>query len=77
MAVINATLAHKGLGLKAGTVVETMLIAAPSPTKKSSSERDPEMHQTRNGNRWQFGIKAHRNPDTLQTKAPEPIKKAA
>ena len=59
MATINATLATKGLMLKAGTVVDATLIAAPSSTKNSRGERDPEMHQTKKGNQWHFGMKAH------------------
>lgn len=59
MAAINATLAQKGLMLKAGTVVDATLIAAPSSTKNSQGERDPEMHQTKKGNQWHFGMKAH------------------
>ena len=45
--------------LKAGTVVDATLIAAPSSTKNASGERDPEMHQTKKGNQWHFGMKAH------------------
>ena len=59
MAAINATLARKGLMLKTGTVVDATLIAAPSSTKNSQGERDPEMHQTKKGNQWYFGMKAH------------------
>ena len=59
LATINATLARKGLLLKTGTVVDTALIAAPSSTKNSSGERDPEMYQTKKGNQWHFGMKAH------------------
>ena len=59
LAAINATLATKGLMLKTGTVVDATLIAAPSSTKNSSGERDPEMHQTKKGNQWHFGMKAH------------------
>jgi len=59
MAAINATLAKKGLMLKTGTVVDATLIAAPSSTKNSQGERDPEMHQTKKGNQWHFGMKAH------------------
>jgi IS5 family transposase len=59
MAAINATLAKKGLMLKTGTVVDATLIAAPSSTKNNSGERDPEMHQTKKGNQWHFGMKAH------------------
>ena len=59
LAAINATLATEGLMLKTGTVVDATLIAAPSSTKNSSGERDPEMHQTKKGNQWHFGMKAH------------------
>ena len=59
LAAINATLAAKGLMLKTGTVVDATLIAAPSSTKNSSGERDPEMHQTKKGNQWHFGMLAH------------------
>ena len=59
MATINATLATRGLMLKVGTVVDATLIAAPSSTKNSSGERDPQMHQTKKGNQWHFGMKAH------------------
>ena len=45
--------------LKNGTVVDATLIAAPSSTKNSTGERDPEMHQTKKGNQWHFGMKAH------------------
>ena len=59
LATVNATLAAKGLLLKSGAVVDATLIAAPSSTKNSSGERDPEMHQTKKGNQWHFGMKAH------------------
>ena len=59
LATVNVTLAAKGLLLKSGTVVDATLIAAPSSTKNSSGERDPEMHQTKKGNQWHFGMKAH------------------
>ncbi len=59
LATINATLIAKGLMLKTGTVVDATLIAAPSSTKNSTGERDPEMHQTKKGNQWHFGMKAH------------------
>ena len=57
--VINAKLAAHGLLLKTGTVVDATLIAAPSSTKNKTGERDPEMHQTKKGNQWHFGMKAH------------------
>lgn len=59
LAAVNSTLAAKGLMLKQGTVVDATLIAAPSSTKNQDGERDPEMHQTKKGNQWHFGMKAH------------------
>jgi transposase, IS5 family len=56
---VNDLLQAKGLLLKAGTVVDATLIAAPSSTKNSSGQRDPEMHQAKKGNQWHFGMKAH------------------
>jgi IS5 family transposase len=50
LATVNATLSGKGLMFREGTVVDTTLIPAPSSTKNSSGERDPEMHQTKKGN---------------------------
>ena len=45
--------------LKEGTIVDATIIAAPSSTKNAGKERDPEMHQTKKGNQWYFGMKAH------------------
>ena len=59
LATVNALLQAKGLQLKAGTVVDATLIAAPTSTKNQSGERDPEMHQSKKGNQWYFGMKAH------------------
>lgn len=56
---INDLLRSKGLMLRAGTVVDATLIAAPSSTKNASGERDPEMKQSKKGNQWFFGMKAH------------------
>ena len=56
---VNAHLARKGQSLKAGTIVDATIIAAPSSTKNQDGERDPEMHQTKKGNQWHFGMKAH------------------
>jgi IS5 family transposase len=56
---INAHLAKRGLLMRQGTIVDATLIAAPSSTKNSTGERDPEMHQTKKGNQWHFGMKAH------------------
>ena len=63
LATVNATLTAKGLLLKQGTVVDATLIAAPSSTKNSTGTRDPEMHQTRKGNQWHHGMKAHIGAD--------------
>jgi IS5 family transposase len=63
LATVNATLTAKGLLLKSGTVVDATLIAAPSSTKNQDGERDPEMHQTKKGNQWHFGMKAHAGVD--------------
>jgi len=59
LATVNATLSAKGLLLKQGTAIDATLIAAPSSTKNSAGTRDPEMHQTKKGNQWHFGMKAH------------------
>ena len=59
LVVVNEMLQSKGLMLKTGTVVDATLIAAPSSTKNASGERDPEMHQSKKGNQWFFGMKAH------------------
>jgi IS5 family transposase len=59
LATVNAKLIARGLLLKTGTVVDATLISAPSSTKNDQGERDPEMHQTKKGNQWHFGMKAH------------------
>ena len=56
---VNAHLAHKGQSLRSGTIVDATLIAAPSSTKNTDHARDPEMRQTKKGNQWYFGMKAH------------------
>ena len=56
---VNAYLARKGLLLKRGSIVDATIIEAPSSTKNAEGERDPEMHQTKKGNQWHFGMKAH------------------
>jgi len=63
LATVNAMLTAKGLLLKQGTVVDATLIAAPSSTKNSTGTRDPEMHQTKKGNQWHHGMKAHIGTD--------------
>jgi IS5 family transposase len=56
---VNDLLSAKGVMLKGGSVVDATLIAAPSSTKNSSGERDPEMKQSRKGQQWYFGMKCH------------------
>ena len=63
LATVNVILQRHGLMLKAGTVVDATLISAPSSTKNDSGERAPEMHQTKKGNQWYFGMKAHVGTD--------------
>ncbi len=57
LAPINMGLAQQGLMLKTGTIVDATIIA-PSSTKNKEGEQDPEMHQTKKGNQWHFGMKA-------------------
>ena len=60
---INAHLGERGLLLREGTMVDATLIAAPPSTKNKDHARDPEMHQTKKGNEWHFGMKAHIGAD--------------
>lgn len=62
-AAVNALLTERGLLVKAGTIVDATLIAAPPSTKNAKGERDPEMHQTRKGKPWHFGMKVHVGTD--------------
>ena len=61
---INAHLESQGLRLREGTIVDATIIEAPSSTKNRAGERDPEMRQTRKGNQWHFGMKAHIGVDS-------------
>jgi len=61
---IGALLAEKRLLLKAGTIVDATIIAAPSSTKNATETRDPEMKQTKKGKQWYFGMKLHTGTDT-------------
>ena len=56
---VTDLLENKKLLLRTGTIVDATLIAAPSSTKNSTKSRDPEMHQSKKGNQWYFGMKAH------------------
>jgi IS5 family transposase len=60
-------LTTQGLQVSRGTIVDATIISAPSSTKNRMKERDPEMHQTKKGNQWYFGMKAHIGVDS-QTK---------
>ena len=59
LAVINGYLGDRGLSLRQGSIVDATLIHAPSSTKNKDGKRDPEMHQTKKGNQYYFGMKAH------------------
>jgi IS5 family transposase len=56
---VKAHLKKRGMAMKQGTIIDATLIAAPSSTKNKAGERDPEMHQTKKGNQWYFGMKDH------------------
>ena len=58
-AEVGALLEARKLLMKEGTIVDATIIAAPCSTKNARKERDPEMHQTKKGNQWHFGMKAH------------------
>jgi transposase, IS5 family len=60
---INAHLSERNLLMREGTIVDATIIAAPSSTKNASKQRDPQMHQTKKGNMWHFGMKAHIGAD--------------
>ncbi len=53
---VNRRLDESGLMMHGGTIVNASLIAAPKSTKNQEGKRDPEMHQTRKGNEWYFGM---------------------
>ena len=62
-AEIRTLLEAKRLLLKSGTIVDATIIAAPPSTKNAEQARDPEMRQTRKGQQWHFGMKAHVGTD--------------
>src|SRR6266446_9063876 len=61
---VQRHLAAKGLRVATGTIVDATIINAPSSTKNADKARDPEMHQTKKGNQWYFGMKAHFGVDS-------------
>ncbi|WP_444916812.1 IS5 family transposase [Microbulbifer sp. JMSA003] len=62
---INKHLAENGMVLREGTIVDATIISAPTSTKNEKKERDPEMHQTKKGNQWHFGMKMHIGVDDV------------
>ncbi|WP_339118463.1 IS5 family transposase [Halomonas sp. BMC6] len=62
---INAHLAEKGLFMREGTIVDATIVAAAPFTKNKAKQRDPEMKQTKKGNQWYFGMKAHIGVDAV------------
>ncbi len=63
-AKVNAYLTERGMKVSGGTIVDATIIAAPSSTKNESKGRDVEMHQTKKGNQWYFGMKGHIGVDS-------------
>ena len=63
---VNEYLERRGIRITTGTIVDATIIHAPSSTKNQSGERDPEMHQTRKGKQWYFGLKAHIGVDSKE-----------
>ena len=56
---LNELLEQQGLMMRGGTIVDATIISAPSSTKNKNNARDPEMHQTKKGDQWYFGMKSH------------------
>ena len=65
LATVNELLSSQGLMLQEGSAVDATLIAAPSSTKNKEGKRDPEMHSSKKGNQWHFGMKAHIGADAV------------
>jgi len=63
---VNEYLESRGIRITTGRMVDATMLHAPSSTKNRSGERDPEMHQTRQGKQWYFGRKAHIGVDSKQ-----------
>ena len=74
---VNHHLQGRGVLLWRGTIVDATIIDAPSSTKNRSRTRDPEMHQTKKGNQWFFGMKVHIGVDRDSREAPVPGDQAA
>jgi IS5 family transposase len=63
---VNEYLESKGIKIQTGTIVDASILHAPSSTKNETKQRDPEMHQTRKGNQWFFGLKTHIGVDSKE-----------
>ena len=63
---VNMHLEAKGIKIQTGTIVDATIIHAPSSTKNEAGKRDPAMHQTKKGNQWYFGLKAHIGVDAKE-----------
>lgn len=63
-ATVGQVLQARGLKVGTGTIVDASIIGAPSSTKNADKQRDPEMHQTRKGKQWYFGMKLHIGVDS-------------
>jgi IS5 family transposase len=63
---VNVHLAAKGIKIQTGTIVDATILHAPCSTKNEAGLRDPEMHQTKKGNQWHFGLKAHIGVDAKE-----------
>jgi IS5 family transposase len=64
LGTVNLHLQSKGVRITTGTIVDATILHAPSSTKNREQKRDPEMHQTRKGKQWYFGMKAHVGVDS-------------
>lgn len=60
---VNHRLEEKGLIMYGGTIVDATIVSAPSSTKNKDGKRDSEMHQTKKGNQWYYGMKIHAGVD--------------
>lgn len=62
--LVNVYLSENGLKISRGTIVDASIISAPTSTKNKDKQRDPDMHQTKKGNQWYFGMKTHIGVDS-------------
>ena len=63
---VNRHLEAKGIRIATGTIIDASIVHAPSSTKNAAGKRDPEMHQTKKGNQWHFGLKTHIGVDSKE-----------